>query len=94
VKFGGTTILDTGAAGFPVSTAIQWVLEGEIIRTGAATQKCSANLSTNNASLASYVGYSTAAETLSGAVTLKLTGEATTNDDIVQETMTVRFNPL
>jgi len=91
VKYGGTTVLDTGAAGIPVSAAIQWVLEGEIIRTGATTQKCNANLSTNNATLASYVGYSTAAETLSGAVTLKLTGEAVANDDIVQETMTVSF---
>ena len=93
VKFGGTTILDTGAAGFPISAAIQWVLEGEIIRTGAATQKCSANLSTNNASLASYVGYSTAAETLSGAVTLKLTGEAVSDNDIVQETMNTKWEP-
>jgi hypothetical protein len=91
LKYGGTTVLDTGAAGFPISAAIQWVLEGEIIRTGSATQKCSANLSTNNASLASYVGYSTAAETLSDAVTLKLTGEATDNNDVVQESMSVTW---
>lgn len=91
VKYGGTTVLDTGASGIPVSAAIQWVLEGEIICTGATTQKCNANLSTNNATLASYVGYSTAAETLSGAVTVKLTGEAVANNDIVQETMTVSF---
>lgn len=92
VKFGATTIMDTGAAGFPISTAIQWVLEGEIIRTGAATQKCNASLSTNNASLATYVGYSTAAETLSGAVTVKLTGEAVTDSDIIQETFSMRIN--
>lgn len=94
VKFGGTTVLDTGAAGIPISAAIQWVLEGEVIRTGAATQKCNANLSTNNATLASYVGYSTAAETLSGAVTLKLTGEAVADNDIVQETMVVEWEAI
>lgn len=92
VKYGGTTIMDTGAAGIPVSAAIQWVVEGEIIRTGAATQKCNANLSTNNATLATYVGYSTAAETLTNAITLKLTGEATSTNDIVQETFSYRIN--
>lgn len=92
-KYGSTTCMDTGAAGIPVSTAISWTLEFEIIRTGATTQKCNANLSTNNATLASYVGYSTAGETLSGAVTLKLTGEATTNNDVVEETLTVNWEP-
>lgn len=92
-KFGSTTCMDTGAAGFPISTAISWTLQFEIIRTGATTQKCNANLSTNNASLASYVGYATPAETLSGAVTLKLTGEATSNNDVVEETLTVNWEP-
>lgn len=92
-KFGATTILDTGAAGFPVSQAIQWVMDFEIIRVSATTQKCTANLSTNNASLASYVGYSTAAETLANAITLKLTGEGVTDNDVVEETLTVQFVP-
>ena len=92
VKYGGTTVMDTGAAGIPISAAIQWVVEGEIIRTGATTQKCNASLTTNNATLATYSGYSTAAETLSGAVTLKLTGEAVATDDIIQETFTARSN--
>lgn len=91
LKFGSTTILDTGAAGIPVSAAISWTLDFEIIRTGATTQKVNANLSTNNATLASYVGVTTASETLSGAVTLKLTGEAVSNNDIVEETLQVYF---
>lgn len=85
VKFGGTTIFDTGAAGIPISAAIDWSIEGEIIRTGAATQKCVARMTTNNATLASYCDYSTAAETLSGAVTFLITGEAVDNNDIVKE---------
>jgi len=93
VKFGSTTILDTGAAGIPVSTAIQWVVRGCIIRTGAATQKCFATLQTSSATLTVPAGYATAAETLSGAVTLKLTGEAVSNNDVVQEMFKVGYHP-
>lgn len=91
VKFGSATIFDTGAAGIPVSNSIDWVITGKIIRTGATTQKCMVWMNTNNGTLASYADYSTATETLSGAVTLKLTGEATTDNDIVQEIMTVSW---
>lgn len=93
VKFGATTIFDTGAAGIPISAAIDWVITGQVIRTGATTQKCFVTMNTNNATLASYADYATAAETLSGAVTLKLTAEAVSNDDVVQETMTVDWMP-
>lgn len=93
IKFGATTIFDTGAAGIPVSTAIDWVISGKIIRTGATTQKCMVSMNTNNATLASYADYSTAAETLSGAVTLQFTGEAVSDNDIVQEIMTVKWQP-
>lgn len=91
VKFGATTLFDTGAAGIPISAAFNWTIEGEIIRTGAATQKCNAKMNTSNATLASYVGYSPAAETLSGAVVLLITGEAVSNNDIVKETFKVMF---
>lgn len=87
VKFGATTIFDTGAAGIPVSTAIDWRIMGRVVRTGAATQKCMVHMNTNSATLASYTDYTTAAETLSGAVTLKLTAEAVADNDIVQEIM-------
>lgn len=92
VKFGSTTILDTGAAGIPVSSAIDWVIEGKVIRTGSATQKCMVTMYTDNSTFASYADYSTASETLSGAVTLKLTGDATSDNDIVQEIMTVNWD--
>ena len=88
-KFGAATIFDTGAAGIPISAAIDWVLTGEIIREGATAQICNVALFTNSASLASYADSAAATETLSGAVTLKLTGEAVSDNDIVQETMTI-----
>lgn len=92
IKYGATTILDTGAAGLPASVAASWKCEAEVIRTGAATQKCSGKLEVGNGTTYPFVAYVTAAETLSGAVTLKLTGEATSTNDIVQETLTVRLN--
>lgn len=92
IKYGATTILDTGAAGLPASVAASWKCEAEVIRTGAATQKCSGKLEVGNGTTYPFVAYVTAAETLSGAVTFKLTGEATSTDDIIQETLTARLN--
>ena len=92
VKFGATTIFDTGAAGIPISAAIDWCCSGRIVRTGAATQKCFVSFNTNNATLAAYADYATAAETLSGAVTFKLTGEAVSNNDIVEEALIIGWD--
>lgn len=83
VKFGATTILDTGV--LAVTTLAFWVLEGECVRTGATTQKCYASISTSYASLSSYAQYTTAAETLSGAVIVKVTGQGTNANDVVGE---------
>lgn len=89
VKFGATTIFDSGA--LAITTTADWVLEIEIIRTGAATQKCNVRLNTSSGSLSAYADYSTAAETLSGAVNLVISGEATDDNDIVGEMFKVRW---
>lgn len=94
VKFGATTFFDTGAAGIPISAAFDFTITGLVIRTGATTQLAYAYMNTSNGTLASYVGSGTPAETLSGAITLKLTGEATTNDDIVQKSFVVEWYPV
>lgn len=91
VKFGSTTIFDSGA--LAITSATDWTLEFEIIRTGSATQKCNTRLNTSSATLSAYCDYSTAAETLSGAVTLLVTGEATADNDIVKETFKLRWEP-
>ena len=91
-KFGATTILDTGV--LAITAAGDWQITGKVIRTGAATQKCVALFTCTDAALPTLTDYSTAAETLSGAVTLKLTGEATANNDIVQELLIVRLLPV
>lgn len=85
LKFGGTTILDSGAASAP--NAQNWRVDYVITRTGAATQKVSAVMvvaaSGALASTTGNVSNTTAAETLSGAVVLSMTGDATTTNDIV-----------
>jgi hypothetical protein len=89
-KFGATTIFDSGAVAW---NSGDWVLQFEITRTGAATQKAFGKLSTSNSTLYAFADYSTAAETLSGAVTLLITGEATSDNDIVKQMFKLRWEP-
>lgn len=91
IKFGATTILDTTAV---AANGGSWVIRAGVIRTGAATQQCYASLVTDNTSLPDIAKYTTAAETLSGAVTLKCTGEATSNADITQKGLKVILNEV
>lgn len=89
LRWGATLIFDSGA--LPTSAAFDWTISGEVIRTGAATQKCTVRFITNNATAVATCDYTTAAETLSGAVILLLTGEAVDNNDIVKEIFKLRF---
>lgn len=79
-KFGATTIFDTGA--LVITAATDWTLTCTVTRTGAATQRTGCYLNTSSATLGSYAGYATPAETLSGTVAFLVTGEATANDDV------------
>lgn len=83
VKFGAATLFDTGA--LAIVAASDWSLWGRIIRTGAATQKALVTLTTSNAALVSSTDYTTPTETLSGAVTMKLTVNGTNANDTVAE---------
>lgn len=87
IKFGATTLFDTTALIF---NGVDWRAEGKIIRTGATTQKAICTFSSATTLLTQIADYTTPGETLSGAVTLKATGEATSNNDIVQEYLTVK----
>jgi hypothetical protein len=92
VYFGSTAVsppLDT------TTNAIDWSVTGEIIRTGATTQKMWVSFTSwDGTASVTFVDYVTPAETLSGAVTFKLTGEGTSTDDIKQETLTVDWLPV
>lgn len=88
--FGSTAIL---TASLPTSVAASWVLEAEIIRTGAATQEANATLIVGNGASYPVVAQANPTQTLTSATTIKCTGEATANNDIIQESMRVRFEP-
>jgi hypothetical protein len=79
VKFGATTVLDTGVV---THNNLAWKVVLEIMRTAPTTQECSAVLEVDG--VAPLVKDVAAAETLSGAVTIQLTGEAVADSDIVQ----------
>lgn len=83
VKFGGVTL---SAFSKTNTSASAWCFIIDIIRTGATSQIAIISRSTELSATPAdekLADYTTAAETLSGSVTLKVTGEATDNDDIV-----------
>lgn len=86
VVYGSTTIVTKIAA-----ATGDYVVRARIIRTGAATQKCWAEIQFAGAAYDGAMNYVTAAETLSGAVTAKLTAVGTSNNDVVQEMFIVSF---
>ena len=89
-KYGATTFYDSGAQPQNGGTL---VITGTVIRTGATTQRITYTVTSSGASFTDWADYTTAGETLSGAVTLKATGEATSNDDIIQKIKIVKYVP-
>lgn len=90
--YGGTTLISTGAVAF---NAADWHIEAWITRTGATTQRAIAMFSSGSTLLTSSSDYTTPAETLSGAVTIKCTGlsGSSATDDIQQTLMKVYWEP-
>lgn len=82
-KFGGTSsaaLMNGGING------TDWALDAMIFRTGAATQKLKAEARTRSAGADLTIDYFTAAETLSGAITILTQAQSgTASSDIVQE---------
>jgi len=68
-------------------------IKGTIIRTGATSQRISFSQSNNTTNYADYADYKISSETLANAITLKATGEATSNNDIIQKILTVKYIP-
>lgn len=88
--FGATTLINSGAVAINNGS---WHFKATIIRTSATAQKASAQIFGEGTLLAARTSATTPAETLSGAITIKCTGEATSNNDIVQNGLVVRWNP-
>lgn len=89
VKFGGTTIVNLTSVG-----SGEWIAEAVVFRTGATTQKCFGRIQTSGGGSGVYdghVNYITASETLSGAVTVAITGEGSSNNDVVCQTSIIEW---
>lgn len=90
-RFGSSGTSQIFSQALTVNQAGQWVLRGRVIRTGSATQKGYAGLSGNQNNTANVV--TNLNQTLSNAIAIRITGEATSNNDIVLETFVVGYNP-
>lgn len=91
VFYGATTLYDSGVV---AANDDQLVVRGRIIRTGAATQIAHITAIGNaGGAFTDTVTLTTPAETLSGTVVLKATGEATSDNDIQQIYQTIIWEP-
>lgn len=86
--FGATQCITTTALAL---NATDWEITWRIVRTGATTQDSICKFASNSALLVTTVDFTNPAETLSGAVTIKLTGEATADNDIIQKGWIIRW---
>ena len=88
----GAVVISTKA----LTTSINgtWSAKGKVFRTGAATQDVFGLLTEEHEGTGIISqNITTATETLSSAITIKCTGEATDTDDVVQEGLIVRWYP-
>lgn len=90
VKWGATTIFTSGA--LSISSATSWVVHGTITRTSSTTQRTDAILHYDQGS-GMDINVTTAGETLSSSSAFVVTGEATSNNDIVLHAAAIVYNP-
>lgn len=86
LKFGATIIRQIGPSAM---NGLDWRIDAVVIRTGVATQDAMATEFLDTSVFDTTI--STPAETLSGAVVIKVTGEGVANDDIKQEGMLIEY---
>jgi len=85
IYFGSSLVFDTTS--LAISAASDWMVNILVIRTGSATQRVRVDFSSTNSVLATSMKYTATSETMSGAITIKATGEATSNNDVTQTMM-------
>ncbi len=88
--FGGTVVFQIGFS--DPGANYSWRLVAEVVRTGAATQVSFATFigsQAGNNSGDESTRRATPGETLSGAVTIKVTGESSSSDNIQQDLMII-----
>jgi hypothetical protein len=90
--FGATQVFAGSGAVLTVSELGNWIAGFRVMRLTATTQTAAAQFLCGPAGAAaskSFQATTSPAETLSNAITVKFTGEATTDDDITQEGMVI-----
>jgi hypothetical protein len=88
LKFGATTIFDSGAI---APNGLVWSMETIIVRLSATTQRAYTELHIPGFTTPLYGQRATPGETLSGAINIVLTGEATSNSDVVMNENLISF---
>lgn len=86
--FGATVIFDSGAQ---AQNGGSWKITGKIIRTGGSTQKVLVEATSSSTLFMNTTTYTATALTLSTTNDLKVTGEATSDNDIVNEALIVNW---
>ena len=90
LKIGSTTLFTTGAVAFRNQ---DWAIKSTIIRTAAATQKAVTTFYTDYADITNIVDYVAGTENLATDLVIKCTGEATSDNDIVQQGLIIKNFP-
>lgn len=88
--FGSTVIFNTTALAFG---ATAWRLEARIIRGSSTTQVTITSFSGNTALLTTTAQVAAPGETMSGAITIKCTGQGGASDEVFQEGFIVKWYP-
>ena len=88
---GSTELFSTGAV---ASNNKDWELTCRITRTGAATQKCITSFNGDTVLVTQTADHVSGTEDFTTALTIKCTGEATANNDIVQQGLIIKFFPV
>lgn len=85
----GTTLLQT--VSLTISQAGAWRIQAEMIATSSSAQRCFSQLVQGGTTSFVAAAYTSAAETSSSAITVKVTGTGVANSDITQDGMLVQF---
>lgn len=84
IVYGATTIFNTGAVAFGTAALANWRINCKIFRTGATAQKCITTFWSNDATTPFLQEIFITGENNAINRTVQFTGEATSNDDIIQ----------
>lgn len=88
LKFGTTTLIATGAV---AANSGSWEITATVIRTGASSQKAITKIISNNTLILDDSSYTTPTENTASSIVIQCTGEGTSNNDIVQEGLIIKW---